>query len=123
LDVQECPAADLAIVFAIVGVLKDLAAERWTDLGAQQEWPVGPVEKILLDCIEHAEAAVIRDGAYLESLGIKGETSCTAAEVWRHLIESSVAHRDGAPEFMPALHVILDEGPLARRLSRAVESR
>lgn len=123
LDVQECPAADLAVVFATVAVLKDLVRERWTDSGAQQEWPVGPLEKVLLACIEEADGAVIRDGAYLETLGIKGETSCTAGEVWRHLVEASVSKAEGAGEFMPALRVMLEEGPLARRIVRAVAAR
>lgn len=123
LDVQECPAADLAIVFAVVAVLKDLVRERWTDLAAQRAWEVEPLERVLLACIEEADGAVIRDGAYLETLGIRGQAACAAGEVWRHLVEASVSKAEEAEEFMPALRVMLDEGPLARRIARAVAAR
>lgn len=123
LDVQECPAADLAIVFAVVAVLKDLVRERWTDARAQRAWEVGPLEEMLLACIEQADGAVIRHRGYLEALGIRGKAACTAGEVWRHLVEACVSKAEGAEEFMPALRVMLDEGPLARRIVRAVEAR
>jgi gamma-glutamyl:cysteine ligase YbdK (ATP-grasp superfamily) len=36
LDVQECPAADIAICAAVTAALKAIVAERWSDLGRQK---------------------------------------------------------------------------------------
>lgn len=120
LDVQECPAADVAVCAAIVAVLRSLVAEKWTSVQKQMQWPIDPLERILLDCIEHADGAVIRDAAYLEAFGLRGVASCTAGELWCHLMESCIAAAEGIGEHEPALRAILDQGPLARRILRAM---
>lgn len=120
LDVQECPAADVAVCAAIVAVLRALVAEKWTSAGEQMQWPMEPLERILLDCIERADAAVIQDSDYLEAFGLRGVASCTAGELWRHLMESCIAAGDGIGEHEPSLRTILDQGPLARRILRAM---
>ncbi|HBE94949.1 MAG TPA: glutamate--cysteine ligase, partial [Desulfovibrio sp.] len=38
LDVQECPAADLAVAALAVAAIRAVAAETWQDLKAQQKW-------------------------------------------------------------------------------------
>src|SRR5262249_19724309 len=60
LDIQECPAADLAVLRLIPAVLKALVAERWLSLDEQKAWPVEPLEAILLRTIEQAEQAHVR---------------------------------------------------------------
>jgi carboxylate-amine ligase len=115
LDVQECPAADLAVVGAIVAVLKALVAERWRPLGEQQSTAVEPLARLLETVIADGERAVINDTDYLGALGWPG-SRCTAGELWRHLVESTGIEGAGCGE---PLGVILDEGPLARRILRA----
>ena len=48
IDVQECPRADLAIAYAVQGVLRRLAEERWSSLADQRRWPVEPLAKVVL---------------------------------------------------------------------------
>lgn len=115
LDIQECPAADLAIASALVGVLRALVAERWTDLAEQQAMPVPPLAQLLGQAIRQGEQAVIGDPAFLRLFGIS-EPKILAAELWQALIEQTV---EGADEARPALEVIMRHGPLARRLLRA----
>jgi hypothetical protein len=55
----------------------------------------------------------------LRVLGVDA-TSCTAGEVWRHLRASLDATLDLAGESRQALDVILEHGPLARRILRAL---
>jgi carboxylate-amine ligase len=115
LDIQECPAADLAIVTAIVAVLRALIGEQWSKVSEQQAFAVSPLALVLEQTIRDADQAVISDSGYLRLLGINAPT-LTAGEVWQQLIERTVAHDD---EARPALELILDQGPLARRLMRA----
>ena len=55
LDIQECPAADLAICGLAVGTLRALVDERFCTLAEQQAWPAERLAAILL--------AAIRDGS------------------------------------------------------------
>lgn len=112
LDVQECPQADLAICRAVVAVLQELVNERWASLAEQQSWPVEPLEQIFLSALRDADRAAIADRRYLACFGMNFE--CSAGELWQHLIEAAGMSQD------PHLRVILDEGPLARRIGQAL---
>ena len=117
LDVQECPQADLAICAAAVGVLKELVAERWQPHAKQMEFPTEALEHVLLATIRDAERAVIRDAAYLRQFGFTSGVECTAGELWRHLLDStSRAPELQAAGFRATLKIILEQGPLSRRI-------
>ncbi len=117
LDVQEHAGADLAVIGAIVAVLKALVAETWSPLAAQQAWPVAALETILLATIREGEAALIDDRRYLQALGLDRQC-CRAGDLWRHLVASLLG---GAPgSWQEALGVILEHGTLSRRMIRAL---
>ena len=121
LDVQECPAADLAICTAAWAVLKSLVDERWTTWEEQKSWPVEPLESIFLATVRDGEQAIVSDPAYLKALGCGSGPPRTAGEVWRQLIDQRVepiAAADAPVE--QALRIILDHGTLARRILDAV---
>ena len=63
LDVQECPAADLAIVSLLVALLQALVAEEWLSYAEQKLWPVAELEAVLLATIREGEAARLMTGA------------------------------------------------------------
>jgi len=115
LDIQECPAADMAIVTAIVSVLRALASERWSGVREQQSVPIQPLARILDQTIREAEQAVISDPAYLRLFGID-EPKISAGELWQSLTAATMAAGD---EARPGLDLILRQGPLARRLLHA----
>jgi len=117
LDVQECPAADLAVAALIVAVLKALAAESWGSLGEQQLWEVAPLEAILLAAIRDGEEALIDDRRYLEAFGFAGSRA-SAGELWRSLAQRLLPPK--TEEFWIPLATILQRGPLARRLLQAL---
>ena len=118
IDVQECPAADLAIARVVVDVLKRLVAESWTPADEQQSIEIEPLETVFLDAIVRGEQAVIRDRRFLAQFGIAGEEELSLGELWQYL----AAHPDdeglrhGGEAYEP-LQTILNAGPLARRLS------
>jgi glutamate---cysteine ligase / carboxylate-amine ligase len=116
IDIQECPAADLAVIGAVVVVLRRLVAEQAAPYRVQQEWPEDLLAEILLDVIRDGDQARIADGDYLRMLGLRGR-GMTAGAAWRELCESASADFDAGSR--AALGRILDEGPLARRLLRA----
>ncbi len=119
LDVQECPHADLAMVALIVQALKDAVRERWSTLDQQKAWSIDQLEPIFLNCVKDADEAVITETAYLRAWGLetKGKPA-KAADLWRHLIQHTSDHL--TPADRKCLDVIVNEGPLARRLTRAL---
>lgn len=121
LDVQECPAADLAVAAAVVAVLKLIVAETFSDLRSQQAWPVEPLVSVFEATMKLADLAIIDDPDYLQSLGwIRGD-ACSAGELWKHLIETARCREPGVlDDHEPALSVLLREGCLARRILRSV---
>ena len=120
LDVQECPKADLAMVALIVHTLKDLARGRWATHKAQREWTIDRLEPIFLDCVKHADEAVVTDTDYLNAWGLDASPArpTTAADLWRHLFRSASDHL--TPADRDCLNLTMREGPLARRISRAL---
>ncbi len=118
IDIQECPAADLAVLQAAVAVLKALCSEQWCSTLAQQSVEVEPLYRILSASIREADEAVIDDKAFLSLFGYR-DTHCTVKQLWRHLMEetSPVMNLSSAK----ALGVILSQGPLARRLVESIQ--
>ncbi|MFN9718741.1 MAG: glutamate-cysteine ligase family protein [Planctomycetota bacterium] len=117
IDIQECPAADLAVLQATVAVLKALVSEKWSSLASQQSMPVEPLSEILLAAIDKGEQAVISNTAVLSLFGIRN-SSCTLQQLGQSLYESTNPDMDSATR--RAFEAILDNGPLARRMTRSL---
>jgi gamma-glutamyl:cysteine ligase YbdK (ATP-grasp superfamily) len=117
IDVQECPQADLAIAAAATAVIRALYDDRWSPLAMQQAISTDSLAKILLACIRDADQAVIDDAGYLRLLGLS-DRQYRAGELWRHLINRTGLNR--STFWVETLRVMLEHGPLARRILRAV---
>jgi gamma-glutamyl:cysteine ligase YbdK (ATP-grasp superfamily) len=120
LDIQECPAADLAVAALICETLRALARQAWQPLAAQMCWPVWPLKSLLDDCVRRGQDAVIRNKEYLAQFGVLDTDIMSARALWRRLFEFTY---DSAPPHMqavlePALH-ILEHGTLAGRILSA----
>ncbi len=113
LDVQETPAADLAVLTAITHALRGLVDG---DGPAQRGWGVEPLARLFLDVVRDGDRAVIRDREYLALLGLRA-SSATAGEVWRHLAQPWPTM---PPAVDTALRHVLANGCLSRRLARAL---
>jgi gamma-glutamyl:cysteine ligase YbdK (ATP-grasp superfamily) len=117
LDMQECPAADVAVCGAIARVLQALVDQRWCDLKAQQRFDSERLVRILLDGVRRADRGLIGDRGFLDHLGYPSAArSCTAAELWHHLCSATVWSDDSRPAWSDPLRTILRRGPLARRI-------
>jgi gamma-glutamyl:cysteine ligase YbdK (ATP-grasp superfamily) len=122
LDVQECPHADLAECAAIVAVLH-LLVERFMPVEDQHKVTTEQLHAILLATIRDANEALIAEPSYLRLLGWRGQASCTAQDLWKHLLDlvGAKSHFLVADFFSP-LRKMLDQGPPARRLLRAIDN-
>ena len=115
-DAQECPAADVAIAAATATVLKALVSETFADYGHQCSWETAALVEIFLATLRDAESAAIRNLDYLRLFGYP-DRSGTANEVWLYLVET-LSDAEGLDS--PHLRLILEEGPLSRRIVRAL---
>jgi glutamate---cysteine ligase / carboxylate-amine ligase len=120
LDLQECPAADLAILQFVVAILKQLVDESLAPRPLQKNQRVADLEALLLDAAQNAEQSVIADRRYLAALGLEKIRAATARDVLLSLLDR-VAPPD-AP-WRPAIEFILRHGTLARRLVQSAGQR
>jgi glutamate---cysteine ligase / carboxylate-amine ligase len=124
LDIQECPLADLAVLSAVVALIRSLVKEQHVGLAAQQRWSIDPLERILLQAIRHGEDAVIDNAEYLALFGMTTASSATVRELWQHLIETVVASDPAVDdEALSAVRTIVERGTLSSRILRAFGER
>lgn len=113
IDVQETPAADLAIVQAVVHAVRMLVEERMGGYRAQAAWDPAPLRAILQDTLRTAEQTVINHRDYLAVWGMN--EPCTAGALWRRITRDLTCDD---PVIGAALAQIQEHGPLARRMLR-----
>ncbi len=112
LDVQECPAADLAIQQLIVAVIRELVSETRSPRESQQAWHESQLAGIFTTVLREGRGCLIEDARYLAQFGVDA-ASMTVGDLWQTLAERLIPRQN---EAWSALQVIFDEGPLARRL-------
>jgi len=118
LDVQECPSADIAIASIVLGVLKDLAEEKWCGFDEQGTWNEKNLLRIMKRVIRNGEDALVNNERYAKMFGYRGR-KVRAADLWEHLrgsFERSITDRRAEE----AIDLILAKGSLSTRLRRAL---
>lgn len=118
-DMQECPAADLAVVALVVSAIRALVDAVHAPLSAQRMWEVEPLERILRATIRQGDSARIGDRRYLDLFGLPAD-GATAGELWRRLAQAAGEGFPADGEVRSACETILSEGVLARRILRAL---
>jgi carboxylate-amine ligase len=120
LDIQECPAADIAILKLIISILKDLVNGKWSSLEDQKSWTVVRLYQILRETIKDAENAVITDEDFLSLFGFPGK-SAKASDLWIYFYEQALeAGNNFSPFENEALNIIFNQGTLSTRISSAI---
>jgi gamma-glutamyl:cysteine ligase YbdK (ATP-grasp superfamily) len=117
IDVQECPAVDLAICEVVANVLQAMTDERWTSIDEQQSFGVQPLLKLFVDAVRNAEQTTVEDPVYLAQFGISAG-KMTTHELWEHLVSQTT---DLSANGRDRLNTILRKGPLSRRIERALD--
>lgn len=121
LDAQECPAADVAVLAVVVAVVRKLCLRAMDDPDALNVLDTETLARILGESCLDGELARVGDRNYLEALGVGGQAAGSrAGEIWALLVEEHAREVAEAEEWRGAIEAILDRGPLARRLLRAL---
>ncbi len=118
MDIQECPAADLAIIQFVVEVLKALVHEEWVEYKTQSDWHEDELYPILQNAILNGESADMGNTRYPEALGLESGSCSSFQQLWKALY-LKVRHRLPAKE-QEILEFILNYGSLATRILQAV---
>jgi gamma-glutamyl:cysteine ligase YbdK (ATP-grasp superfamily) len=115
-DIQECPAADMAVMWAIDAAIKAHVTEKWISLDEQASCGTESLAAILEETARQGENSVISDIFFLQAFGVDGPRA-TAGGIWQHIIDTA---ERGAEEFKSTLDVIKTKGTLSSRILRAV---
>ncbi|MEJ7643841.1 MAG: glutamate-cysteine ligase family protein [Chryseolinea sp.] len=121
MDIQECPAADLAIVSLVIAVIKALSNDRFIDLEGQMKWKTDSLARLLDQTIEKGGDAVLNMPEYLEVFQYPGK-SAKASELCRHLVEWNLAQgEENVEKYKSSLDIIIDQGTLSSRILGSLE--
>jgi gamma-glutamyl:cysteine ligase YbdK (ATP-grasp superfamily) len=122
MDIQECPAADMAIVALVIETIKAFVSEKFLDVESQMKWKTETLAQLLEKTTEHAQDVVIDNQEYLSAFGFT-DKSATAGQLWKHILERIVRSGNGSMEKRKReIDVILKEGTLSQRILRALGS-
>jgi gamma-glutamyl:cysteine ligase YbdK (ATP-grasp superfamily) len=148
LDVQECPAADLAVVALVVAAVRAIATEHYGPIERFMTFPTEPLAELLLAAIRDADRAPVRSAEYVSMFappraptgggggggggGVAGGAAGGVAEfsapgsdhptmnrLWTVLAADLAAAGFLSPEDHAAAEKLLRAGSLARRLVEA----
>jgi len=123
LDVQECPAVDVAIAALVIDFAADLCEGRFRRPTLDDQMGTRALARLFLACIHDGDRARIDDPDYLALLGLT-QSRCTAGEAWWEIAERLDRTNSRYSSFWrAALEFNLSRGPLARRLLRAIGPR
>lgn len=121
LDLQECPAADLAIVRTVVALLRELVAETQLPLSAQQTATVEELAPVFHACVEQGEAAPVESTVLQRAFGWTNPAVVpTAHDLWRATIDRLNPVAEASLAEQTALQTYLAQGTLARRITTAL---
>jgi len=120
MDIQECPAADMAIASLVIETIKALVNQKFVDFESQMKWKTDFLAQLLDLTSEKAQAVVVDNREYLNAFGFPG-TTASMTDLWRHIAQrlarsGSVAITTGMPE----LEIVLKEGTLSQRIVKAL---
>jgi carboxylate-amine ligase len=111
IDLQECPAADLAIAELVVALVRALYDEELASFSVQQAVSTVSLAKLLWSAADRADLAVIDDPAILRLFGLKVATGLR--ELWRSMLEGLDGISDPSRRVLAR---IIDRGPLAHAI-------
>lgn len=118
IDAQECPSADLAVVAAVVEVVRALATGPLSGRDLSRDPSTEALAGLLESTITDAERAPMTVPGLAAALGL-GSSVRTAGEAWQALLDRFPPD-DPEGEWTEPLQTILGRGPLARRLVAAL---
>ncbi len=120
LDIQECPRADVAVVAAVVEVVRALVDQTWCSTEQQMLWDERELAQILDGAIRFGDESLIDNAEFLAAFGLTGSQPMKLGALWAHLIADRSAVVPSLKEWSEPLQVIVEQGCLSRRILRAL---
>lgn len=114
IDAQECPTCDLAILAAVVSVVRALTEGSLSGRSLREDPETGALAELFRRAVRDGEGAMVDHPGLLGALGL-GTEAVRLGRLWRDLLDRHPP-ADPAGEWTGALEVVLDRGPLGRRL-------
>lgn len=121
LDIQECPKADLAISALIISLIRSLTEGFWLDLDSQKQFTSESLLEIFLKALAKSEKGIILDQNYLKLFHYPKCDQADFLQLLSHIFEILLKHDPDLQFWEPVLRVILAEGSLSTRITRAVD--
>lgn len=116
LDVQECPGADLAIAALVIALIRALCQDRWVDVYQLQKIEVAPLAQLFQHTLREGNQ-LLEDFEYLDCFGVR-DARISVVDLWKRLYDQLKS--DIPPDYRAPLELILNSGPLARRILAAL---
>jgi carboxylate-amine ligase len=120
IDIQECPQADIAVLSAVVEMLKTLISEKWNSITELQKWKEEDLAEILWQVVKNGQQAKIENTDYLKLFGYNKAADCTAKELWQHLMDTVISEKIEETASREALTFILQNDTLSARIVKAL---
>ena len=122
IDIQECPSADLAVVYSIVNVLKLLINGKWINLDEQINWDEEKLSRIFLKIIKEGEDTIIEDEEYLRVFNYMENKKLSAKNLWKYLIEQiKIVNNFSGDSWIKNIEMILKYGSLSSRIIKSLD--
>lgn len=123
IDVQECPAADLAIAALVIGAIRLLVDETFLSRKEQQAFDTSRLQQILHQTTAQAADSLVTDADFLRHLGLspaQAAAGSPAGEIWKHLFAKVCKQPNAFPDQLQEMcESILQAGPLSKRILTA----
>jgi gamma-glutamyl:cysteine ligase YbdK (ATP-grasp superfamily) len=116
LDIQECPQADLAIASLVIALIRALCQDRWVPAHQLRKIEVAPLAQLFQRTLRQGDE-LIEAPDYLDCFGV-ADARISVVDLWQRLyaqLKSDIPLEVRAP-----LEVILNSGPLAKRILAAL---
>lgn len=119
MDIQECPKADIAILALFTAVTQALMEERWSKRSEQKKWHEKDLYEILMNVVKNGDQAKITNREFIQLFGINS-SEMEAGSLWQHLYNEIKDSDLIDQEMKETLDVIIQHGPLGRRILDAL---
>ena len=114
LDAQECPAADVAVVAAVVHLVRSLTVGPLAHRDLAADPDTEALAMLLDEAILGGEEALVKDPTVLAALRLPSDPISLAA-LWRRMLEADPPE-DMDGDVVRALETMVEHGPLGRRM-------
>lgn len=122
MDIQECPAADLAIVSFVIEIIKSLVAEKNVSYDQQIKWRTETLAQLLDQAISKGQSAVIDNREFLAVFGLKADKA-SMRELLQHIWSTLLNQKHSTLEpWKQEIGVILSQGCLSERIVSALNN-